>query len=58
MESREPVVCVSKTDGGIEESFQTSDRLELAKIKAEWERNGWEYVEITVDPDTAQEVTK
>jgi hypothetical protein len=54
VENQRPVYYVEKAD----ETVQTSDRFELAKIKAEWDRNGWEYVEITVDPDTAQEVTK
>jgi hypothetical protein len=54
VENQKPVYYVEKAD----ETFETSDSLEADKIKAEWERRGYTVTTTTVDPDTAQEVTK
>jgi hypothetical protein len=54
VENQKPVYYVEKAD----ETFETSDSLEADQIKAEWERRGYTVNTATVDPDTAQEVTK
>jgi ectoine hydroxylase-related dioxygenase (phytanoyl-CoA dioxygenase family) len=54
VENQKPVYWVEKSD----ETLGTSDSLEADQIKAEWERRGYTVTKATVDPDTAQEVTK
>jgi hypothetical protein len=54
VENQKPVYWVEKSD----ETLGTSDSLEADKIQAEWERRGYTVTTTTVDPDTAQEVTK
>jgi hypothetical protein len=54
VENQKPVYWVEKSD----ETIGTSDALDADQIKAEWERRGYTVTTTTVDPDTAQEVTK